>query len=227
MTKTDRCAAALSWRWNQMSVLHFAWRFLLTTSLRRPSMSMWITLFAVAQNLPSWGSIIPANSGKFLKLLSMSTHCTSKVLCRVIFIYITRKIEEWKVSPTIRGQCSMRYTPYKCTLSHTQPEEHITSVRHTEREVHSRHAELTQSACHTPCRLTLSGTVHGIARTIYFISCDRLWLHSRSLTCAYEATPLYANVEDTCRFVKNERRRYKLKCPCNRHGSSQPREPLP
>ena len=43
MTRTDRCAGALSWRRNQLFVLHFSGSFLLTTSPRR-----WISLFTVA-----------------------------------------------------------------------------------------------------------------------------------------------------------------------------------
>jgi len=48
LTKTDRCAGALSWRRNRLSILHFLWRFLLATSLRRRRMSMYISSFTVA-----------------------------------------------------------------------------------------------------------------------------------------------------------------------------------
>ena len=32
LTKTDRCAGALLWRRNQLLILHFSWRFLLTST---------------------------------------------------------------------------------------------------------------------------------------------------------------------------------------------------
>ena len=53
LTKTDRCAGALSkWR-NQLLVLHFSGRFLLTSSLRWRRTSMCISLFTVLQKSPS------------------------------------------------------------------------------------------------------------------------------------------------------------------------------
>jgi hypothetical protein len=48
LTKTDWCAGALLWRRNQLFVLHISGRFLLAASLRRRSMSMYISLFTVA-----------------------------------------------------------------------------------------------------------------------------------------------------------------------------------
>jgi len=45
--KTDRCAGALSWRRNELLVLHFSGRFLLPTSLRRRRMLMYSYLFTV------------------------------------------------------------------------------------------------------------------------------------------------------------------------------------
>jgi hypothetical protein len=47
LTKTDRCAGALSWSRNQILVLHFYGHFLLTISLRRRRNSMCIYLFTV------------------------------------------------------------------------------------------------------------------------------------------------------------------------------------
>ena len=45
---TDRCAGALSWRRNQLLVLHFSGRFLLSASQSRLSMSVYIPFFAIA-----------------------------------------------------------------------------------------------------------------------------------------------------------------------------------
>jgi hypothetical protein len=60
LTKTDRCAGALSCRWNQLLLLHFSRHFLLTASLRRRRLCTYISIFTVS---------IPvnykANSGKF------------------------------------------------------------------------------------------------------------------------------------------------------------------
>jgi len=47
LTKTNRCAGALFWRRKQLLVLHFSGRFLLTASLRRRRMSLYINLFTV------------------------------------------------------------------------------------------------------------------------------------------------------------------------------------
>ena len=44
-TKTEWCAGALSWWKTQQSVLHFLGRFLLTSSLRRWRMSIYVSLF--------------------------------------------------------------------------------------------------------------------------------------------------------------------------------------
>ena len=48
MTKTDRCAGALPWKRNQLLVLHFSMRFILTASLRRRMLSMYISILIVA-----------------------------------------------------------------------------------------------------------------------------------------------------------------------------------
>jgi hypothetical protein len=40
LTKIDRCAGALSWRSNQLLVLHFSGRFLLTAPLKPRRMPM-------------------------------------------------------------------------------------------------------------------------------------------------------------------------------------------
>ena len=47
LTKTDRCAGALSWRGNQLMVLHFWGRFLPTAYLKRQRMPMYFYLFTV------------------------------------------------------------------------------------------------------------------------------------------------------------------------------------
>jgi len=47
--KPTGCAGALSWRWKQLLVLHFSGRFLLTASLRRRNMSMYISFFTVGR----------------------------------------------------------------------------------------------------------------------------------------------------------------------------------
>jgi len=60
LAKTDRCAGALSRSRNQLLVLHFLGRFLLTASLRRRRMSLYI-------NFPS--AAIPVNYfSEFLEL---------------------------------------------------------------------------------------------------------------------------------------------------------------
>jgi len=48
LAKNDRCAGALSWRRNHLLTLHISGRFLLTASLRRRRLSMYISLFTVA-----------------------------------------------------------------------------------------------------------------------------------------------------------------------------------
>jgi len=48
LNKPDRCAGALSWTRKQLLVPHFSGRFLLTVSLKRRRMSVWIYLFTVA-----------------------------------------------------------------------------------------------------------------------------------------------------------------------------------
>jgi hypothetical protein len=50
LTKTDRCAGALSCRRNQLLVLHFSGRFVLTASLSRRRMSMYISLFTATHS---------------------------------------------------------------------------------------------------------------------------------------------------------------------------------
>ena len=48
LTKIDGCAGALSWNRNQLLNSHFPGRFLLTASLRRRRMSMYISVIIVA-----------------------------------------------------------------------------------------------------------------------------------------------------------------------------------
>jgi hypothetical protein len=48
-TKTDWCAGALSWRKTQLPVLHCSGRFLLTVTLKRWRMSMYVSLFTLLQ----------------------------------------------------------------------------------------------------------------------------------------------------------------------------------
>jgi hypothetical protein len=50
LTKTDRCAGALSCRRNQLLVLHFSGLLVLTASISRRGMSMYISLFTVAHS---------------------------------------------------------------------------------------------------------------------------------------------------------------------------------
>jgi hypothetical protein len=47
LNETDRCAAALLWRGNRLFALHFSGRLLLTASLRRQMMSLYILLFTI------------------------------------------------------------------------------------------------------------------------------------------------------------------------------------
>ena len=47
LTKTDWCAGALSWRRNQLLVLHFSGCFLLTTSVMWQRMFLYISVFKV------------------------------------------------------------------------------------------------------------------------------------------------------------------------------------
>jgi hypothetical protein len=56
LTKTDRCAEALSWRRKRQLVLHFSRRFLLIALLGRRRMSMYISLFTALQKFPSCSS---------------------------------------------------------------------------------------------------------------------------------------------------------------------------
>jgi hypothetical protein len=53
LTKTDRCAGALSWKRNQLLVLHFSGNFFLTVSLRRRRKAMYISLFTVVMRAKS------------------------------------------------------------------------------------------------------------------------------------------------------------------------------
>ena len=64
--KTDRCAGALSRRRNQLLVLHFLEFFLLTVSLKRWRMLMYIHLFTVAVHVNF--------TGKFRKLSEATTY---------------------------------------------------------------------------------------------------------------------------------------------------------
>jgi hypothetical protein len=48
LSKTDRCAGALSWRRNQLLTLHFSCRFFLTAFVKRRRIQMYISLFTVA-----------------------------------------------------------------------------------------------------------------------------------------------------------------------------------
>jgi hypothetical protein len=51
LTKTDRCAGALSYRRNQLLFLHFSGLSLLTTSLKWLKMLMYISLSTVANSV--------------------------------------------------------------------------------------------------------------------------------------------------------------------------------
>jgi len=50
LTTTDRCPGALSCRRNQLLVLHFSGRFVLTASLSRRRMPMYISLFTTGHS---------------------------------------------------------------------------------------------------------------------------------------------------------------------------------
>jgi len=45
LTKTDRCAGALSWRGDQLFIFHFSGRFLQIVSIKWRGVSMYISLF--------------------------------------------------------------------------------------------------------------------------------------------------------------------------------------
>ena len=78
LAKTDRCAGALPWSRNQMLVLRFSGRFLLTTSLRRRRISLYISLITVA---------IPANyTSKFWELFETIAHVDSVSTCACIYV---------------------------------------------------------------------------------------------------------------------------------------------
>ena len=64
LTKTDRCAGALSWRRNRLLFLHFSGHFLLTSSIRRRT-NLWDWNTPKQQFL----KIIQWNPGNFLKAL--------------------------------------------------------------------------------------------------------------------------------------------------------------
>jgi hypothetical protein len=51
LTKTDWCAWALSWRRNQLLAPHILRCFLLTASLRRHKVSMYISLFTIRNSV--------------------------------------------------------------------------------------------------------------------------------------------------------------------------------
>jgi hypothetical protein len=50
----NRCAGALSWRRNQLLVLHFSGRFILKVAIRQQRMSVHITLFPVLLSVWQW-----------------------------------------------------------------------------------------------------------------------------------------------------------------------------
>ena len=73
LTKIDRCPGALSWRKKQPLFFHFGgpFLFLLTASLRRRRMSMYISLFTVT---------IPVNySSEFRELFGDTTYNVDKL----------------------------------------------------------------------------------------------------------------------------------------------------
>ena len=68
LTKTDRCVGALSWRRNQLSILHFSGHFVTTASLRRWRLSLNVAIFRVLPHaawllgytsLPHWNPLRP------------------------------------------------------------------------------------------------------------------------------------------------------------------------
>ena len=78
LTKTDRCAGALWWRRNQTLVLQFSGRFLLTTSLRRRRISLYISLFTVA---------VPAKyTSKFWELFEATAYIDYVSTCVCIYV---------------------------------------------------------------------------------------------------------------------------------------------
>ena len=66
LTKTDQCAGALSWRRNQLLILHVSRSFLPTAPLRRRRMSIYISLFTAA---------IPVNYTSYCRKRLEATTC--------------------------------------------------------------------------------------------------------------------------------------------------------
>ena len=84
LTKTDRCAGALSWGETNYWFSIFSRRFLLTASQKPRRFSVHFYLFAVAVSLnytTEFLYFILANSGIFLKLLLFS-FCLQSQTCR-------------------------------------------------------------------------------------------------------------------------------------------------
>jgi len=84
--KTDRCAGALSWGRNQLTVLHISGRFLLTACLRRRMMSRYIYLFIYSYYTTSM-TRISANSRNILKLLSLGQLTVEQLLLLTLHSY--------------------------------------------------------------------------------------------------------------------------------------------
>jgi len=74
LTKTDRCAGALSCWGNQLLVLHFSGRFLLIASLRRQRMSIYI-FFITGSNSCNLYQQIPVNyTSEFREIFEATTY---------------------------------------------------------------------------------------------------------------------------------------------------------
>jgi len=89
LDQTDRCSGALSWRRNQLLVLDFSRRFLLTSCLRRRRMSMYVSVFTVLQ-FPSCSNSSNYTS-EFRELFEGTTR---RNVC-------TRPISEWRKLPYV------------------------------------------------------------------------------------------------------------------------------
>jgi hypothetical protein len=78
LAKTGRCPGALSWRRNQLLVLRFSGRFLLTASLRRRRILLYISLITAA---------IPASyTSKFWELFEAIAYVDSVSTCVCIYV---------------------------------------------------------------------------------------------------------------------------------------------
>ena len=77
-TKSDWCAGALSWRRNQLLILHFSMHFLMSASLRQCSMPVYISLFICSNSCKLHQQIPVICTSEFQELFDATTFMLSK-----------------------------------------------------------------------------------------------------------------------------------------------------